>query len=95
MLSILPKWLDKRYVLIAKQFGTDSFSFTDAEGFLKKNFGDSPQMSSLILSGLKKANWLKIELDPTDSRKRKYEIVMMYTDSALKRLAMEIRNEAR
>ncbi len=93
MAKILPNWLTRRYLLMAKNFKTEFFSFADAEKFIKKNFGDSSQMVSLILSEFKKAGWLKVEIDPQDSRKRKYSLIMIYNKDALDQMVAEIKSE--
>ncbi len=93
MAKILPNWLNRRYLLMAKNFKTDTFNFADAEKFIKKNFGDSSQMVSLILSEFKRAGWLKVEIDPKDSRKRNYSLIMMYNKEALNQMVAEINSE--
>lgn len=91
MTRMLQKWIGRRYLLMAKKFKTDPFGFTDAEKFLKKNFGDSTQIVSLVLSTLKNSGWMTVAIDPEDSRKRIYKLVMMYRDDTLNELVAEIK----
>ena len=91
MAKMLQKWIAKRYLLMANKFGTKPFKFKDAETFLVKNFGDSTQIVSLVLSTLKNSDWLKVEIDPKDSRKRLYTLIMMYNEKALAELVMEVK----
>ncbi len=95
MAKILQGWLNRRYLLMANHFKTDTFNFSDAKKFIKKNFGDSDQMISLILSEFKRAGWLNVEIDPQDSRKRRYSLIMMYNKDALNDLVAEIKSEKR
>jgi len=43
------------------------------------------KMVSIILSDLKKAGWLKVRLDPSESRKRLYKLIS--PEEALKEIA--------
>lgn len=89
--KILQKWLLRRYLLMADNFSTRSFNFVDVEKFLKKNFKDSNQIVSLVLSQLNKAGWLDVKIDPDDSRKRSYSLILMYNKEAMKQLVAEVK----
>lgn len=78
---------------MAKHYGTKKFGFDEVSKFLKRNFNDSDQIVSLVLSEFKKAGWINIEIDPEDSRKRIYSLVMMYNDVALNELVVEVNEE--
>lgn len=93
MAKMLAKWLNRRYLVMAKHYGTKKFGFDDASKFLKRNFNDSDQIVSLVLSEFKKAGWINIEIDPEDSRKRIYSLVMMYNDVALNELVVALKEE--
>jgi len=93
MAKILQKWLSIRYLLMAKKFGTDTFNFEDAEKFLKRHFEDSTPIISLVLSEFKRSGWLNVEIDPTDSRKRRYSLIMMYNKDAFNQLVIEAKVE--
>ena len=91
MAKMLQKWITKRYLLMAKRFGAKPFKFADAQKFLVRNFGDSDQIVSLVLSTLKNAGWLSVAIDPNDSRKRLYTLAKMYADEALNELVIEMK----
>lgn len=72
MTQPIPKWLQKRYTLLLKEFEDKEFTFDLARKLLKK---DQEKIVSITLSKLKKAGWLNItKLDPKDSRKRYYKL---------------------
>ena len=71
MSSPLPKWLMHRYVILWRSFHTAEFSHDDAAYALEES---NPMLTSVILSGLKRAGWLMMRLDPADSRKRLYSV---------------------
>jgi hypothetical protein len=67
----LPKWLMKRYSLLWQKFGDKEFGHSEACRALQ----DDREFVSLILSDLKKAQWLEVRINPQDSRKRVYRLV--------------------
>ena len=88
---MLQKWVGRRYIFMAKHFKENQFTFEEASKYLKKNFNDSDPIVSLVLSEFKKAGWLNVEIDPEDSRKRRYTLIMMYNDVALNQLLDELK----
>ncbi len=64
----LPKWIMLAYSRIWNKFKDNQFDHKKADVLLKENV-------SIILSRLKKSGWLKISLDPNDSRKRLYKLI--------------------
>ncbi len=71
MVEALPKWVMERYARLWRKFKKKSFSHEDASKFLKE-----PKQTtlSLVIAELKKSGWIKIGLDPNDSRKRLYKL---------------------
>jgi hypothetical protein len=63
----------KRYLLLLDAVKTETFDFATAEKILTK-VGDNKRMVGLFLSELRKAGWLKVELDKKDARKRVYAL---------------------
>lgn len=70
MTTPLPKWIQTRYALLWNRFKEKDFSHEDATKLIK----EKKEVVSVFLSDLKKAGWLKIDLDPIDSRKRIYRL---------------------
>ena len=68
VISPLPKWIMKHYSKLWSKFKDKKFSHTQAEELLKIT------NTSIVLSRLKKYGWLKLSLNPEDSRKRLYEL---------------------
>jgi hypothetical protein len=71
MIKPLPRWLLQRYAVLWAKVKTDKFDFNAA----KKILGDNEGVLNVVLSGLRKLGWLKVEFDPHDARKRVYNIV--------------------
>jgi len=70
MAVAIPKWVQRRYALLRKAYGTDEFTFEDACEILKAD----EKFISVLLSELKKYGWLEVKLNPEDSRKRIYRL---------------------
>ena len=66
-----PIWLVKRYMKLWDKFKDDTFSFEEAKNALKED----NKFLSVILSEMKKAGWLTLELNPEDARKRFYKLL--------------------
>ena len=74
-LQLLPKWIMKRYLLLWSELKDREFSFDDAERILSKMAKpDSKKVVGLFLSELRKAGWVKVELNQADTRKRVYRL---------------------
>ncbi len=71
MTKPLPKWLTYRYSLLWRLLKKREFTHEYAVEVLKEK---KERLVSVILSELKKHNWLTIKLDPIDSRKRIYTL---------------------
>lgn len=69
----VPKWLKSRYDLLWRDFQDKEFKTEDIERVLKKENLDDMKGIAMMVSELKKAGWLIVELDPNDSRKRIYK----------------------
>ena len=69
--SPLPKWLMKRYAILWQKFREREFQHSEACRVLQ----DDREFVSLILSDLKKAQWLEVRINPQDSRKRVYRLI--------------------
>lgn len=72
---ILPKWLQKRYDALLKEFGESEFRFNDAAELLSQKFSEELSHVNVILSELRKAGYLEVKFDPTDARKKIYKLV--------------------
>ena len=70
----LPNWLETRYGILWDSFGDSQFTFDDAVEVLEKKNKDRKDEVSVFLSELRKAGWLLTELDPSDARKRIYQL---------------------
>jgi hypothetical protein len=68
MVTPLPKWLMKRYSLLWSEKQGKSFDYDAARKIMRT----SVSLTSVILSELRKAEWLQVEIDPEDTRKRIY-----------------------
>ena len=71
---MIPKWLDKRYGILWEAFHSSSFRVEDAARVLKEKIDDSEEQINVVLSELRKEGMLKVEFDPTDARKRIYQL---------------------
>ncbi len=65
-----PAWLVKRYMRLWNKFKDKTFSFEEAKNTLKED----NKFLSVVLSEMKKEDWLTLELDPEDARKRLYKL---------------------
>jgi len=70
----LPKWLESRYSILWDAFGDSDFRMEDAAKVLEEKKKDSRDQVGVILSELRKNDWLQVELDPEDARKRLYRL---------------------
>ena len=70
----LPNWLQTRYTMLWDSFGDSRFTFNEAVEVLEKKRKDRKEDVSVFLSELRKAGWLRTELDPSDARKRIYQL---------------------
>lgn len=74
---MIPSWVDKRYQILWKEYEDSSFRFDEAVSILKKAYpGDDvpKEQVNVLLSELRKAGMLKVELDLEDARKRIYRL---------------------
>jgi len=71
---MLPQWIEKRYEILWKEFQSNEFRAEDAALLLKKEMQDSEDHVNVILSELRKVGMLKVEFDPSDARKRIYQL---------------------
>ena len=69
--EVAPAWLVKRYMKLWDKFKDKDFSFEDAKKILKED----NNFLSVVLSEMKKEEWLTLELDPEDARKRLYRLI--------------------
>ena len=68
----IPKWLQLRYSKLLKEFGKSCFTYTQAKNVLKEV---DENIVSVIISNLKKAEWIEVKKNKIDSRKKDYRIV--------------------
>ena len=61
----------QRYSKLWSKFGEKPFSYDAVEELLEED----NRLISVFLSELKKAGWVSMQLDPTDSRKRIYKLI--------------------
>lgn len=70
----LPKWLETRYSILWEAFKDSIFRLEEAADVLVEKNKDKKEEVPVYLSELRKAGWLKAELDPSDARKRFYKL---------------------
>ena len=70
MAEPLPRWLMRAYARLWVAFKGQEFSSKQASKILSKG----SQATSLVLSELRKAEWLTTKLDAIDARKRTYQL---------------------
>jgi type I restriction enzyme M protein len=68
------KWLDKRYEILWEAFDSSSFRFDKATAILKEKIHESKEQVNVVLSELRKKGMLTVEFDPSDARKRIYQL---------------------
>ena len=71
---MIPKWLDKRYEILWEAFHSSPFRFEEAAATLKEKIHESEDQVNVVLSELRKKGMLKVEFDPSDARKRIYQL---------------------
>jgi len=71
----VPQWIEKRYGLLWNRFNNSPFRLEEASEYLTKANKDHEQDVPVILSELRKAGLLKVEMDLTDARKRIYSLL--------------------
>ncbi len=71
----MPNWLNRRYEILWGAFQSSPFCVEDATRVLKEKFDDSEEQINVVLSELRKEGMLKVEFDPTDARKRVYQLI--------------------
>lgn len=77
----LPKWIKKRYFTLLKTFKNETFNFDQAKESLFSSYNDSEDQVKVILSELKKANYLKITKNPDDKREAIYQLIDIFQES--------------
>lgn len=70
----LPKWLEERHTKLWGKFGDSNFRMDEAVEFLAEGSGAEKDEVAVVLSELRKAGWVNVELDPDDTRKRIYKL---------------------
>lgn len=65
----IPKWIMINYSKLWDRFRNKEFNYESSSKVVNNR-----QMISIVLSKLRKAGWLEIQLDPEDSRKRIYRL---------------------
>lgn len=71
MVVPLAKWVFRRYAMLWKEFGEESFSFEQAKNVLKE---DNPSLIIVMLHEMRKAGWLIVKDDENDSRRSRYTL---------------------
>ena len=70
----LPNWLERRHSLLWESFKDSAFKMEDAVKILEEKNHDKREEIPVFLSELRKAGWLKAEIDPNDARKTIYTL---------------------
>lgn len=81
----IPRWLMEKYSLLFKEYKDKDFTFQEAGKTIKE---DDKVYISMALSELRKSGWLKVRINPEDSRKRIYNLIL--PESVIKEI--EIKN---
>lgn len=71
---MLPKWLDTRYEVLWGTYHDAPFKFDDAVNILKQKAQESEENVNVIMAELRKRGLLEVRFDPTDARKRIYNL---------------------
>ena len=71
MAKAIPKWVMERFSVLWKRYGNKPLSYVDIEKVLSL---DDRNVIGVFLNELKKAEWIIINIDPNDSRRRIYEL---------------------
>ena len=67
MVKPLPKWIMQKYSQLWVHFKENEFEHSQAAEIIQEN-------TSVLLSHMRKSDWLTIQLHPEDSRKRVYRL---------------------
>ena len=70
----LPTWLDRRYEVLWRAFGSKSFRFSDAVEILSRRLEDNEERVAVVLSELRRRGWLRVSLDSRDARRKVYRL---------------------
>ncbi|RKX39232.1 MAG: SAM-dependent DNA methyltransferase, partial [Thermotogae bacterium] len=70
----LPTWLERRHSLLWESFKDTDFKMDDAVRILEEKNHDKREEVPVFLSELRKAGWLRAEIDPNDARKTIYTL---------------------
>ncbi|MDE1848698.1 MAG: hypothetical protein KGH55_01560 [Nanoarchaeota archaeon] len=70
MAQLLPKWLQRRHLLLKHEFDGRKFTFKEAQEAL----GDDSRIVNLCLSELRKAGWLTSEQNPKETKTKLYKL---------------------
>ena len=89
MAELIPKWLHRRYILFRSEFGSNKFSFQEAQELLQED----SRMVNLLLAGLRKYGWLISEKDPNNPRKKLYQLKNL--DKVYKELEKDVQIQSR
>lgn len=71
MPKTVPNWIEKRYAILWREKGDKKFDFKDAIEVTK----DKKPIASIVLSELRRAGWLKVEINEKDTCKKFYKLV--------------------
>ena len=85
MTETIPNWLQQRYALLYKNYKDKEFTFQEAMKTIKE---DDKVYMGMILSELRKAGWLKVEINPDDARRRIYQLIM--PDKVMEKMEIKI-----
>lgn len=72
--SNLPRWLENKYKVLHDTFKGNTFRMEEAENTLKSHNTEKTEGTALVLSELRKAGLLSVEMDKKDARKRIYTL---------------------
>jgi len=73
MTETIANWLLQRYAVLFRKYKDKEFTFKEAMKVIKE---EDKVYASMVLSELRKAGWLEIKINPTDARKRIYNLIM-------------------
>ena len=71
MPEILEKWIMRRHTQLWSSMKNKGFSLQEASKILQ----ESPQVTAVILSRLRKAGWISAEIDAVDYRRTVYHLI--------------------
>jgi len=85
MAEPIPKWMQIKFSQLWQAFGGKKFTMAECQEALHEN---KREVVAVVLSRLRADGWLEVTPDPSDNRRKIYQLVR--PDLILKEIAMEV-----